>query len=181
MTEKAEAKRDDIKTEAPTVHTYPDGSQRVGTPPFPKLSPTEELAKAANEPGPGATPMYIPKGFKTEGEAAPQNPSGLTAEQFKEKVAQQVESDVISGKDPQTPNPTTSSDKPELAGVVPTEGEGLDPADPKDLEKLASGVKPDVDATDEQIKAAAVQVARETKGVVVADVPAKRGRPRKEQ
>ena len=24
------------------VHTYPDGSQRVGEPPFPKLSPLEE-------------------------------------------------------------------------------------------------------------------------------------------
>ena len=24
------------------THTYPDGSQRVGTPPFPKLSPLED-------------------------------------------------------------------------------------------------------------------------------------------
>lgn len=170
MTDKDTSKKDENKAESPTVHTYPDGSQRVGTPPFPKLSPLEESARAANEPGPGATPMYVPKGFKTEGEAAPAAATGLTADQFKAKVEQQVESDVSAGKDPNTPNSTTSSDKPELVGTVPVEDgvEGLDPANPKDLDKLASGVKPDVKATDEQIRAAAVQVARETKGVITA-------------
>lgn len=158
----------DEKVDGPTVFTYPDGSQRVGTAPFPKESPLEESAKAANEPAPGATPMYVPKGYKTEGEAAPAESTALTADQFKAKVEQQVESDVAAGKDPNTPNSTTSSDKPELVGTVPVEDgvEGLDPSDPKDLDKLAKGVKPDVKATDEQIRAAAVQVARETKGVI---------------
>lgn len=160
---------DNTKVEGPTVKTYPDGSQRVGTPPFPTESPAEEAARLKNEPAPGATPMYVPKGMKTDGEAAPVSPSGLTAENFRAKIEQQVESDVTAGKDPNTPNPTTSSDKPELAGSVPVEGEGLDPADPKDLEKLSKGVKPRVDATDEEIKAAAVQVARETKGTIVVD------------
>lgn len=166
-----EDKRDttEEKVEPTTVKTYPDGSQRFGTPPFPAESPAEEAARLKNEPAPGVTPAYIPKGFKTEGEAAPVSASGLTAENFKAKIEQQVESDVSAGKDPNTPNPTTSSDKPELAGVVPTEGEGLDPADPKDLEKLTKGVKPRVDATDEEIKAAAIQVARETKGTIVTD------------
>lgn len=175
MTEKEAPKKDETKAEAPTVFTYPDGSQRVGTPPFPKLSPKEEADRAANEPGPGATPMYVPKGFKTEGEAAPAESTALTADQFKAKVEQQVESDVAAGKDPNTPNSTTSSDKPELVGTVPVEDgvEGLDPSDPKDLDKLAKGVKPDVKATDEQIRAAAVQVARETKGVITTKTDAK--------
>lgn len=33
------------------VHTYPDGSARVGEPPFPKLSPLEEAA-GKKEPEP---------------------------------------------------------------------------------------------------------------------------------
>lgn len=33
------------------VHTYPDGSARVGEPPFPKLSPLEEVA-GKKEPEP---------------------------------------------------------------------------------------------------------------------------------
>lgn len=175
MTEKDTTKKDEAKEAAPTVYTYPDGSQRVGTPPFPKLSPKEEADQAANEPGPGATPMYVPKGFKTEGEAAPAAATTLTADQFKAKVEQQVESDVAAGKDPNTPNNTTSSDKPELVGTVPVEDgvEGLDPSDPKDLDKLAKGVKPDVKATDEQIRAAAVQVARETKGVITTKTDTK--------
>lgn len=28
------------------THTYPDGSQRIGSPPFPKLSPLEEQETA---------------------------------------------------------------------------------------------------------------------------------------
>lgn len=31
------------------IHTYPDGSQRVGEPPFPKLSPIEQ-AQGKTEP-----------------------------------------------------------------------------------------------------------------------------------
>lgn len=172
MNTKTEAKTDnkpEEKVEGPTVKTYPDGSQRVGTPPFPALSPLEESAKAANEPAAAPTPMYIPKGMKTEGEANVTGPSGLTQEQFRAKVEQQVESDVQSGKAPNTPNPTTSSDKPELAGAAPADLEGLNPANPADLKKLAAGVKPDVDATQEVIDAAALQVARETKGLVGGD------------
>ena len=158
-------RRDDEKVEGPTVYTYPDGSQRVGTAPFPKESPLEQAAGSSNEPAAGPTPMYIPKGMKTEGEADAVVPSGLTKEQFQKKVAQQVESDVASGKDANTVNPTTSSDKPELAGVADAV-EGLNPGNSDDLKKLTAGVKPDVKATKEQIDAAATQVARETKGVI---------------
>ena len=34
------------------THTYPDGSQRVGCPPFPKLSPKEEAEMLLRGPMP---------------------------------------------------------------------------------------------------------------------------------
>lgn len=34
------------------THTYPDGSQRVGCPPFPKQSPREEQETALRGPAP---------------------------------------------------------------------------------------------------------------------------------
>lgn len=37
------------------IHTYPDGTQRVGCPPFPKLSPKEEQEAALRGETP-ATP-----------------------------------------------------------------------------------------------------------------------------
>ena len=52
------------------THTYPDGSQRVGCPPFPKLSPKEEHELALRgetqapkepEPKPRAKPGPKPK------------------------------------------------------------------------------------------------------------------------
>ncbi len=54
------------------THTYPDGSQRVGCPPFPKLSPKEEQEmnlrgpmpkdeEPAPEPKPRAKPGPKPK------------------------------------------------------------------------------------------------------------------------
>jgi len=151
--------------EVPTseLHTYADGSQRFGVPPFPAKSPLEE--EAESKAGTSPTPAAVPQGMKTSGEVAPAATGQITKDQFRAKVEQQVESDVLSGKSPDTPNPTTSSDKPELAGVAQVM-EGLDPADPDDLKKLASGVKPDVKATQEQIDAAATQVAREVKGLV---------------
>lgn len=52
------------------THTYPDGSQRVGCPPFPELSPKEEQEAALRgespapkepEPKPRAKPGPKPK------------------------------------------------------------------------------------------------------------------------
>lgn len=148
------------------VHTYADGSQRVGTPPFPKLSPLEEVG---GDGTPTARPgMHIPQGVKTTGAVAPAEATNVTEKQFRARVEQQVNADVLSGKSPDTPNPTTASDKPELAGTANVV-DGKDPANPADLKALASGVKPSVDATQEEIEAAATQVARETGGLVVAD------------
>lgn len=153
------------------VHTYADGSQRVGCPPFPKESPLEEIG---GDNQPSANPgMHIPQGVKTSGSAAPAEGTQVTAEQFRARVERQVESDVMSGKSPDTPNPTTASDKPELAGVAQVV-EGKNPANPADLKSLVSGVKPDVKATKEEIDAAATQVARETAGLVTDGKKAKK-------
>lgn len=40
-------------------HTYPDGSARVGEPPFPKLSPVEEAA-GKKEPEPKSEAASVP-------------------------------------------------------------------------------------------------------------------------
>lgn len=158
------------------VHTYPDGSQRVGRPPFPAKSPLEE---AGGNGQPSANPgMHIPQGVKTSGSAAPVEGKQVTAEQFRARVERQVESDVMSGKSPDTPNPTTSSDKPELAGVADVV-DGKNPADPADLKSLIAGVKPDVKATQEEIDAAATQVARETAGLVSTGKSVKTGKAAK--
>ena len=42
-----------------TVHTYPDGSKRVGCPPFPKLSPIEQAA-GKQEPEPAVLEVEVP-------------------------------------------------------------------------------------------------------------------------
>lgn len=169
------------------VHTYKDGSQVVGVPPFPDKSPLERDAEqkrthaaAHGGAGPGAVGMAIPHGMKTSGEAAPTPVPTVTAEGFKKAVEQQLTSDVTSGKDPHTPNPTTSSDKPQLAGTAGIPGAGTNPkqvlsADPsaEELQKIAGQIKPTGEAvkgaTKEEIEAAATQVAREIKGPVVAD------------
>jgi hypothetical protein len=151
------------------VFTYPDGSQRVGLPPFPKESPLEQDLRTKNEESATPTPMHIPHGMKTSGEPAPaENGTSVTVDQFKARVKQQVESDVTSGKDPATPNPTTASDKPELANVTTADAlqAASEPVTAEDLAKIAVNIKPDVEATPEQIEAAALQVARETKGVI---------------
>ena len=41
------------------VHTYPDGSQRVGEPPFPKLSPLEQAQGKTAEPEPKAVSVDV--------------------------------------------------------------------------------------------------------------------------
>jgi len=53
------------------VHTYPDGSQRVGEPPFPKLSPLEQ-EQGKTEPAEVKTvEVEAPKrGRKPKAEAA---------------------------------------------------------------------------------------------------------------
>lgn len=170
-------RKEDNTGELPTVYTYPDGSQRVGRPPFPKLSPAEESARAGHDAGPGAAPMKVPDGYKQMGEAAPEPTGNVTTEQFAARVEQKLRSDVLSGKDPNTPNQTTASDKPELAGVVNVDEniETVDPTDPKGLEKLTKGVHVK-GATEEQEKAAAVQIARETAGPVQVDTKAKKAK-----
>ena len=150
------------------IHTYPDGTQVVGTAPFPAKSPKESLVAA--DPAPVA--MRVPTGVKTSGAATPAVADN-SAEVFKAKVEQQLASDKASGKSPDTPNPTTSSDKPELAAV--TTADELDStvtgAASPDLHKLTKGIKGDY--TPEQKDAAVLQVARETKGPVATKTKAK--------
>lgn len=166
------------------VHTYPDGSQVVGVPPFPDKSPLERDAElrrqhaAAHGIGPAAVGMQIPHGMKTSGAPAPSPVPNITESGFKAKVQEQLESDLTSGKSPDTPNPTTSSDKPALAGTARVEGataKEVLSGEPStaDLQKIAAQIKPTgeavKDATKEEIEAAVTQAAREIKGPVVAD------------
>lgn len=163
------------------VHTYPDGSQRVGVPPFPEKSPLEEETAEKRQVANG---MVIPPGMKVEGEAVVASGVGITAEEFQAKAEQQLQSDITSGKSPSTINPTTASTKPLLAG---TDGHVLDAVDagatgtsavgdlgnneaPVDLNAIAAQIEPqgDFEATDEQKEAAVAQVAREV-GVPVVD------------
>jgi hypothetical protein len=157
------------------VHTYADGSQRVGVPPFPEKSPIEEDAEEKRK----ATPMNVPAGMKQSGEPAPAAPGGVDLDALEARATEQLTSDVLSGKDPHTPNPTTASDKPQLAGetgVVTADqlesGAVTAAAEPtaEELATIAAQIEPkgELDATDEQKAAAVAQVARETKGVVGA-------------
>ena len=41
------------------THTYPDGSQRVGCPPFPKYSPLEQAQGKTAEPEPKAVSVDV--------------------------------------------------------------------------------------------------------------------------
>lgn len=155
----------EVKEVINEVHTYPDGTQVVGTPPFPKESPKERSVTGAD--GEMPRPMHVPPGRPTSGEAVSQAGPN-SAEVFKERVEQQLQADVASGKEPGTPNPTTASDKPELADVAhPDELDGgtLAPLSEDDIAKAAKGVNVK-GATEEQKEAAALQVARETKGVI---------------
>ena len=154
------------------VHTYADGTQVVGVPPFPAKSPKEQEAEEKR----GIAPMFVPPGMKQSGESVSDlNVAGITQEQAEWAAKQQLTADVLSGKDPHTPNPTTSSDKPMLAGTgnVITAGDVestvFEPT-ADDLARMAAAIEPsgDVEATDEQKEGAAVQVVRETKGAVVA-------------
>lgn len=157
------------------VHTYADGTQVVGVPPFPAKSPKEIAADEARAP----SVMAVPHGMKQSGVATSDLAvNGLTPEQAKWAAEQQLTSDVLSGKDPHTPNPTTASDKPILAGTgnVITAGdvEGAVvavPSDPEAIKKVADAIKPkgEAEATPEQKEGAAVQVVREAAGAVVVD------------
>ncbi len=177
-------KQPEVAGEAPRteVHTYPDGSQRVGVPPFPKESPLEEVAEEKRL----QRPMAVPPGMKTSGAAEPEAGPNA-ADVIRERAVEQLTADVMSGKEPETPNPTTSSDKPELAGesgVVTADQleSGLAPvasAEPtaEELQKIAEQIEPkgNIEATDDEKAAAVAQVARETKGVIAADKPATKG------
>jgi hypothetical protein len=155
------------------VHTYPDGSQRVGVPPFPKESPLEETAEDKRR----VTPMTVPQGMKQSGDVPAAAALGTDLDALRERAEEQLTSDVISGKDAHTPNPTTSSDKPQLAGesgVVTADqlesGANLASAEPtaEELATIANQIEPkgNIKATDEEKTAAVAQVARETKGVI---------------
>ncbi|WP_156480906.1 hypothetical protein [Variovorax sp. PAMC 28711] len=163
------------------VHTYADGTQVVGAPPFPAKSPRELQADEAR----GMSPMAVPMGMKQSGENVSDivaASSARTPEQVKFDAEQQLTADVLSGKDPHTPNPTTSSDKPILAGTgnVITAGDVETPMNPEptaeDLARIAKAIEPngDIEATDEQKEGAAVQIVRETKGAVVVDKTSKK-------
>lgn len=157
------------------VHTYADGTQVVGVPPFPAKSPKE----VADEEARTASTMFVPHGMKQSGvNTSDLVVSGMTPERAKWMAEQQLTADVLSGKDPHTPNPTTASDKPVLAGTgnVITAGDVeskavLSPSDPEDLKKVADKIEPkgNIKASDEQKEGAAVQVIRETGGPVVVD------------
>lgn len=157
------------------VHTYADGTQVVGVPPFPAKSPRELEADEKRS----HSPMNVPMGMKQSGVVMSDlNVIGLTPEEAKFAAQQQITSDVLSGKDPHTPNPTTASDKPVLAGTgnVITAGDlesASIPVNPtaEDLAKIAASIEPNgaknLPATDEQKEGAAVQIVRESAGAVV--------------
>lgn len=171
------------QAERSTVYTYADGSQRVGMPPFPELSPIEEEQASKRQMANGHTvaPMVVPPGMRTEGAPAPVAGAGITEEEFTAKAQQQLQSDVASGKSPEVVNPTTASTKPQLAGTDGHVSEAMDLGDGGlstqnadasiDLDKIAADIKPegDFEATDEQKAAAVAQVAREVGVPVVED------------
>lgn len=170
---KAAADEEAAATPKSEVHTYADGSQRVGVPPFPDQSPLEEQAEEKRL----GRPMVVPQGMKQSGEVPAAAAPGADLDALAARATEQLTSDVMSGKDPHTPNPTTASDKPQLAGetgVVTADqleaGAVTAEAEPtaEELATIAAQIEPkgDIEATDEQKTAAVAQVARETKGVV---------------
>lgn len=161
-----------VRTE---VHTYSDGTQVVGVPPFPAKSPRELEADEKRS----HSPMAVPMGMKQSGVVMSDlNVIGLTPDEAKFAAQQQITSDVLSGKDPHTPNPTTSSDKPVLAGTgnvisagdVESVSLSTNPT-AEELADLADAIEPNgaknLPATDEQKEGAAVQIVRESAGAVV--------------
>lgn len=154
------------------VHTYPDGSQRVGQPPWNPKSPLEETTELKRVEA--AQGMAIPQGMPTSGERPPSPQSGITEEEFKAKAEQQLNSDLQSGKTPEVVNPTTASTKPELAGtdghVGETDAIG-DNLTAHDMQAIAASIQPDGDlkATDEEKAAAVAQVEREVGVPMVKD------------
>jgi hypothetical protein len=123
---------------------------------------------------------FIPHGMKQSGERPPVAPLGTTESEFKAKAEQQLAADVASGHDPHTVNPTSASDKPELANTDGTAGledpeKAPDLPTPEELAKIAADIKPtgNFKATDEQKAAAVAQVARETLGPIYPDADEK--------
>lgn len=180
---RADAAREDSPQER-VVYTYPDGSQVVGAPPFPEKSPIEREAEnrrlhaeAHGHVVRAAPGMVIPPGMKTEGAPAPSPLRNTTESEFIGKVEQQLASDIASGKSPDTPNPTTSSDKPNLAGIgrVPDPGDVVLQADPtpEELARIAASINVGDTVprqpTEAEVESAVTQVARETKGMVLSD------------
>lgn len=156
------------------LHTWPDGSQAIGVPPFPEKSP-KERAEVVEEDAIVASAV-VPAGMPRSGEAAPVVARGITESQFKAKAEQQLESDYISGHDPHTVNPTSASDKPELANTDGTAGlespdDVIENPTPEELAKIAAAIEPqgNFTPTDEQKAAAVAQVARETLGPIYPD------------
>jgi hypothetical protein len=134
------------------VHIYPDGSERVGQPPWPEKSPLEEITEQKRaEAAPG---MAIPQGMPTSGERPPAPQSGITEEEFKAKAEQQLNSDLQIG----------------------------DNLTAHDMQAIAASIQPDGDleATDEEKAAAVAQVEREVGVPMVKDEDAKTAKAAKE-
>ena len=158
-----------------TVHTYPDGTQVVGTPPFPARSPKDHAPEEKAAPA----AMHVPNGVPTSGAPAPETAAVTSPEVFQAKVEQQLASDVASGKSPDTPNPTTASDKPVLGNIVRAddlENAIAAPQSEDDLKRIAEGVRVKGDYSDEQKEAAVIQVARETAGPIPDGKTAKKAK-----
>jgi hypothetical protein len=153
------------------VHRYADGTEVVGVPPFPAKSPREQAEDKLERVGaPPAPPMVVPPGMPTSGEAAPSSVNGSTVEDLKARAQNQLESDVQSGKAANIPNPTTASDKPQLAGVGNLDAANAVDLTPEEIEALARQIQPSAEgASDAQAKDAATQVIRETGGPIVDD------------
>lgn len=191
----AKARADAVDTDSvprSEVHTYEDGTQVVGVPPFHPLSPKqrseanlERVGVPADPVASTVAPMTIPPGMPTSGAAAPTGVNAMTIEQLRELAQRQLDSDAMSGKSPSTPNPTTDSNKPELAGTSGLDLDNTltlgDTPTPEELAKIAAQIKPTGEnVTDEQADAAVVQVLRETKGPIVDEAAdAKPAKPAK--
>ena len=162
---KARAEAEAEATPRTEVHTYPDGSQRVGVPPFPEKSPIEEEAEEKRK----ATPMHVPPGMKQSGEPAPALAGTVDLDALAARATEQLTSDVISGKDPHTPNPTTASDKPQLAGET-----GVVTADQLEAGAVTAAAEP----TAEELATIAAQI--EPKGDILPTRRPPHGRARSE-
>lgn len=159
------------------VWRYADGSERVGTPPFPDLSPIEERESKLERVGAPAMVQTTYNGMEVQGPGAnlPTSRPGVSIEEMAERAQNQLNADLVSGKPVNIPNPTTASDKPELAGIGNLDAaEGTNDPTPEELAAIAAKIVPSAEgATEQQAKDAAQQVVRETGGPIQTEDSAK--------